>query len=90
MDSNGNCQLLATATRGERVLMTYSADLAKQGTFTSPVVASLVCECDADYNKKVNVTVVVRNTVSHRGVPFVTLDVCPSLLPRPLCLRPAH
>ena len=61
------------------MLMTYSVDLQKRGNFTSPLAASLVCECDADYNKKVNITVVIRNNVPHRGVQFVTVEVrgCP-------------
>lgn len=75
VDTNGNCQILAPALRGERVVMTYSVDLAKQGGFVPPVAASLVCECDADYNKKVNLTVVLRNNIAHRGVQFVTLEV---------------
>ena len=75
VDSNGNCQILAPATRGERVLMTYSVDLAKQGNFTAPVSATLVCECDADYNKKVNITVVVKNNASKRGVQYVNVEV---------------
>jgi hypothetical protein len=75
VDSNGNCQILAPATRGERVLMTYSVDLAKQGNFVAPVSATLVCECDADYNKKVNITVVVQNNVGKRGVQYVNIEV---------------
>ena len=56
MDDNGYCQLKAPALRGEYVLMTYSVDLVKQGQFVPPVSASVVCECDQEYNKKVNVT----------------------------------
>ena len=57
------------------MLMTYSVDLAKQGNFAAPVAATLVCECDADYNKKVNITVVLRNNAAHRGVQHATLEV---------------
>jgi hypothetical protein len=60
--------------------MTYSVDLAKQGTFVAPVSASIVCECDPDYNKKVNITVNVNNNVSHRGVQYVNLEVRPASL----------
>jgi hypothetical protein len=65
---------MAPAMRGERVIMTYSVDLAKQGAFVPLVGASLVCECDPDYNKKVNITVVIRNNVAHRGIQFVNME----------------
>jgi hypothetical protein len=79
VDANGNCQVLCAATRGERVLLSYSVDLARAGAFTAPVAATLVCECDADYNRKVNLTVALQNTVQHRGVQHVTLEVRPPL-----------
>jgi hypothetical protein len=66
---------MAPALRGERVIMTYSVDLAKQGAFVPLVDASLVCECDVDYDKKVNITVVIRNNVTHRGIQFVNMEV---------------
>ena len=77
MDDNGYCQLKAPALRGEYVLMTYSVDLVKQGQFVPPVSASVVCECDQEYNKKVNVTVMLTNNISQRGAQHLSLEVWP-------------
>ena len=75
VDDNGFCQLKATAFRGENVLMTYTVDLAKQSAFVPPISASLVCECDSEYNKKVNIIVQITNNLSHRGVQHLSLQV---------------
>eukprot|EP00892_Ulva_mutabilis_P007478 jgi/Ulvmu1/5101/UM021_0118.1 len=75
LDDNGYCQLKAPALRGEYVLMTYSVDLVKQGQFVPPVSASVVCECDQEYNKKVNLTVMLTNNILHRGVQHLSLEL---------------
>jgi hypothetical protein len=76
VDDNGFCQLKAPAFRGENVLMTYTVDLAKQSAFVPPISASVVCECDAEYNKKVSIIVQITNNLSHRGVQHLSLQVC--------------
>lgn len=75
VDESGYCQLRAPALRGEYVLMTYSVDLVKQGQFVPPISASVVCECDPEYDKKVNLTVMLTNNISHRGAQHLALEV---------------
>lgn len=75
VDDNGYCQLKAPALRGEYVLMTYSVDLVKQGQFVPPVSASVICECDQEYNKKVNLTVMLTNNIAQRGAQQLALEV---------------
>lgn len=77
VDDNGYCQLKAPALRGEYVLMTYSVDLVKQGQFVPPVSASVVCECDQEYNKKVSLTVMLTNNIPQRGAQHLSLEVRP-------------
>ena len=74
VDANGNCQVVAPTARGERVLMTYSADLAARGSFRPPVAATCVCECDPDYHKKVNITLTLTTTTSKRGAQYITIE----------------